>query len=94
MKLDPATKAAFLDQAYTKERNVPTLCPECGTDFRCRSGEEGECWCLTSPNVKLSYDLDGTCLCPNCMADGKLTALTQAREEKRARRDAQRLPKK
>lgn len=92
-KLDPKVKAAFTGQVYDKARNVPTVCTECGADFRCRTGEEGECWCLTSPNIKLNYDLDGTCLCPNCMADGKLVPLKQARDEKRAKRDAHRLKK-
>ena len=92
-KLDKATKNAFSGQLYDTARNVPTICPECGADFSCRSGDAGDCWCLTSPNIKMNYDLDGTCLCPNCMADGKLSALTQAREVKRAKRDAQRRKK-
>ncbi|MGC6530996.1 MAG: cysteine-rich CWC family protein [Candidatus Puniceispirillaceae bacterium] len=72
-------------------RNVPTICSECGTDFRCRTGEAGDCWCMTSPNLKLNYQLDGTCLCPNCMADGKLNGVLNAREDKKQKRRQQRL---
>lgn len=78
---------------YDKARNVPTICNECGADFRCKTGEEGDCWCLTSPNMKFNYQLDGTCLCPNCLANGVLHELTIARQEKREKRAAQRLKK-
>ena len=82
------------EKLYDKARNVPTICTQCGADFRCKTGDEaGSCWCMTSPNMKPNYQLDGTCLCPNCLADGKLNALTSAREGKRERRDAQRLVK-
>ena len=79
------------DKLYDKARNVPTICTECGADFRCKTGEAGDCWCMTSPNMKFNYQLDGTCLCPSCLADGKLNALASTREDKRAKRDEQRL---
>lgn len=82
------------NKLYDKARNVPTICSECGADFRCKTGEAGDCWCLTSPNMKFNYQLDGSCLCPNCLANGELSALTQARDEKLAKRKEQRITKK
>lgn len=76
---------------YDKARNVPTICSECGADFRCKTGEPGDCWCIHSPNMKFNYQLDGSCLCPNCLANGQLNELKMAREEKRAKREAQSL---
>ena len=81
------------DKLYDKARNVPTICSECGADFRCKTGEAGDCWCLTSPNMKFNYQLDGSCLCPNCLANGQLSELKQARDDKRAKRADQRLTK-
>ena len=82
------------NKLYDKARNVPTICSECGADFRCKTGEAGDCWCLTSPNMKFNYQLDGSCLCPHCLANGQLSALTQARDEKLAKRKEQRITKK
>ena len=82
------------NKLYDKARNVPTICSECGADFRCKTGEAGDCWCLTSPNMKFNYQLDGSCLCPNCLANGQLIELGQARDEKRAKRKSERLIKK
>ena len=81
------------NKLYDKARNVPTICSECGADFRCKTGEAGDCWCLTSPNMKFNYQLDGSCLCPNCLANGQLVELKQARDEKLAKRKDQRLTK-
>ena len=70
-------------------------CTECGADFLVKQVmSAGDCWCMTSPNMKLSYQLDGTCLCPNCLADGQLNALTSAREDKREKRAKQRMVNK
>lgn len=83
------------NKLYDTARNVPTTCTQCGADFSCKSGDEpGDCWCMTSPNMKPSYQLDGTCLCPNCLADGQLNALTSARVYKREKRAKQRLVNK
>lgn len=83
------------NKLYDTARNVPTICTQCGADFSCKSGDEpGDCWCMTSPNMKLSYQLDGTCLCPNCLADGQLNALTSARVDKLEKRAKQRMVNK
>lgn len=79
------------NKLYDTARNVPTICSECGADFRCKTGEPGDCWCLTSPNMKFNYQLDGSCLCPNCLANGQLNELKTARDDKLAKRKAQRL---
>lgn len=82
------------NKLYDTARNVPTICSECGADFRCKTGEAGDCWCLTSPNLKFNYQLDGSCLCPNCLANGQLSELQQARDDKLAKRKEQRITNK
>lgn len=83
----------LLDEVANKPRNEALICAECGADFTCRSGDPGECWCNTSPNMRPQFRLDGTCVCPNCLAMGQLEGLTKAREDKRAKRTAQKLVK-
>ena len=81
----------LLAEAASKPRNEALICAECGADFTCRTGDPGECWCNTSPNIRPQFRLDGTCVCPNCLAMGQLDELQAARAEKQARRRAQKL---
>ena len=86
------TKKLIGDSAK-KPRDEALICSECGADFSCRTGAPGECWCNTSPNIRPQFKLDGTCVCPNCLAMGQLDELTKARDDKRAKRAAQKLIK-
>ena len=61
----------LLAEAASKPRNEALICAECGADFTCRTGDPGECWCNTSPNIRPQFRLDGTCVCPNCLAMGQ-----------------------
>ena len=72
-------------------RDVPLICAECGADFTCRTGAPGECWCNNSPNMLPQFRLDGKCVCANCLANGQLEELTKARNDKRQKREEQRL---
>ena len=83
----------LLDEAANKPRDEALICAECGADFTCRTGAPGECWCNTSPNMRPQFRLDGTCVCPNCLAMGQLDGLTKARDDKRAKRASQKLIK-
>lgn len=83
----------LLSETANKPRDEALICVECGADFTCRTGAPGECWCNTSPNMRPQFRLDGSCVCPNCLAMGQLDELTAARNEKRAKRAAQKLIK-
>lgn len=83
----------LLDDVANKPRDNALVCAECGADFTCRTGAPGECWCNTSPNMRPQFRLDGTCVCPDCLAMGQLDELKKARADKRAKRAAQKIIK-
>ena len=62
-------------------RDISLNCKICGTDFLCRSGPPGSCWCHNSPNTLKSWDLAGECVCPDCLAGGKRNEILQKREQ-------------
>jgi len=62
-------------------------CEECGTQFNCGAppGKE-HCWCMELPNMRQTFDLAGSCLCPDCMTLGQAKAITKQRKLKKDQR--------
>ncbi|MGC6413054.1 MAG: cysteine-rich CWC family protein [Candidatus Puniceispirillaceae bacterium] len=64
------------------------ICERCGTSFKCGSkrNEAGEitqmCWCAHLPNFQDGFDLAGSCLCPDCLTNGKAKAVTRQKKAK------------
>ena len=62
-------------------------CIECGTVFNCGPHPKtGTCWCHNLPNMRDSFDLAGSCFCPNCLTMGKAKSITKARKARKASR--------
>ncbi len=66
------------------------ICEKCGTQFKCGSTAARSCWCMKLPNMTGSFDLAGSCLCPDCLTGGKAKAITHQRRQQSQRREAQR----
>ena len=63
------------------------MCDECGTSFNCgvAPGKE-RCWCMSLPNLRGSFDLAGSCVCPDCLTLGKAKDITKMRKMKKRQR--------
>ena len=65
------------------------VCDECGTSFNCGAPPgKSRCWCMDLPNLRGSFDLAGSCVCPDCMTLGKAKDITKMRKIKKQQRDA------
>ena len=70
-----------MNKLNIKERKKSINCKICRVKFECKSGPSGSCWCLTSPNLLKSWDLDGECVCPNCLAAGQREEMLKKRTD-------------
>jgi len=63
------------------------VCDECGTGFNCGApvGKD-RCWCMDLPNLRGSFDLAGSCVCPDCLTAGKAKEVTRMRKIKKRQR--------
>ena len=70
------------------------ICQHCGTKFNCGapSGKD-HCWCMGLPNLRGTFDLAGTCVCPDCLTMGKAKAMIKSRKVKQRQRAASALRK-
>ena len=63
------------------------VCDECGTIFNCGAlPGKSRCWCMDLPNLRDSFDLAGSCVCPDCMTLGKAKEITRMRKIKKQQR--------
>jgi len=65
-------------------------CEKCGTQFNCGSTPTHSCWCMKLPNMSQQFDLAGSCVCPDCLTQGKSNAITKQRKARAKQRQQER----
>ena len=83
---------AHICRIFVGETMNKLVCDECGTIFNCGTPPGTlRCWCMDVPNLRGSFDLAGSCVCPDCLTLGKSKSITKMRKIKKKQRDAAKL---